>query len=165
MKLKALKIPLKSLNKNDFSHISKRAFRAQEAFAVTQNNLMANPTSQVLKAMVIECKNTSLFLLEVERLFLQQKLKIKHLLADKGTHYLYSLIKKRCSCYTIAALTKSDGTSTTSQDEVALEFVNYFDNILGIESPVTPIFVEVVNQGPILSKDDIAFLASPFDDC
>lgn len=92
MKIKALKNPLKTLNKLDFSHISRRVLRAQEAYATAQNNLMENPESLVLKARVNDCRSTTNFLLEAERLFFQQKLKNKHfLLADKGTHYIHSL--------------------------------------------------------------------------
>lgn len=85
IKLKALKPPLKTLNRHEFSHISERAKRAQDDFLEAHNMLLNDPSSSSLKAKVQECRKGTNFLLEAERQFLQQKLKNKHLLfADRG---------------------------------------------------------------------------------
>lgn len=64
MKLKALKAPLKGLNKHNFSHISERVKRSQGAFEDAQAALMSDPSSHVLKSLVKECRSTTNFLLE-----------------------------------------------------------------------------------------------------
>lgn len=70
MKLKALKHPLKTLNKMAFSHISERAKKAQSEFVETQNLLLNNPNSNELKSKVKDYRKTGNFLLEAERQYL-----------------------------------------------------------------------------------------------
>lgn len=84
--------------------------------------------------------------------------------ADKGTQYFHYLVKKRNSSFTIAALIKSNGSITTSQNEVAMEFVNSFDALLGYESHFTPISTYVINEGHVLSVEDVAYLTTPITD-
>lgn len=97
MKLKGLKFPLKALNKHAFSRISDRANTAQEEYSAAM--IMSSPHYEVLKERVRFCRSQTNFLLEAERKFLQQKLKINHLInADRGT-------KSH-----ISALTKADGS-------------------------------------------------------
>lgn len=79
-KLKALKSPLKTLNRQDFSHISERAKRAHVNFVEAQNMLMNDPTSNDLKAKVKESRRAANFLLEAEIQFLNQTLKNRHLI-------------------------------------------------------------------------------------
>lgn len=165
MKLKALKSPLRILNKRNFSHISERVKRAQDSYAIVQSLLENDPSSVLLKAKVKECRETTNFHLEAERLFLQQKLKNQHLmLADRGGKYSHSLIRKKNSSNVISALVKSDGSYTTSHDEVVTEFLKYYSDLLGIDQPVTHISDHNIAQGPVLIDDDITFLSSPIDD-
>lgn len=152
MKLKALKPHLRALNKLELSYISERVKRAEAAFSEVQTQLMNDPSSTIL-------------VLESERLFLQQKLKNKHnLLADRNTSYFHSLDKKRNSSSTVATLSKSDETFTTSQEEVIKEFITYFENLLGTETHDTPITDEFIKKGVVLTDDDRDFLISPILD-
>lgn len=80
MKLKALKQPLKILNKLDYSHISARTIKAHEDFIESQKQLLSNPNSTELKERMKGCRRIANFLVEAESQFLQQKLKTKHLM-------------------------------------------------------------------------------------
>lgn len=165
MKLKALKYPLKMLNKNAFSRISERVAAAQEDYSKAMNLLMASPHSDALKAHVKLCRSKANFLLEAERNFLQQKLKNTHLMqADRGTKYFHSLMRKRSSNCRVVALVKSNGAITTSQEEVSKEFLDYFKQLLSSDFPVTPTQDCVFNSGQILSEADCAHLSEPISD-
>lgn len=126
---------------------------------------MNDPNSTLLKSKVKECRATVNFLLEVERQFLQQKLKNKKLMfANRGTSFFHSLIKKKNSANSIPALIKSDGSSTTSLEEVFSEFINYYDNLLCVDTPVHAISLDIINKGPIVSDDDFNMLSAPIQD-
>lgn len=90
-KLKALKAPLKKLNRNAFSHISERVRVAQQDFSEAVNLSMQSPLSAELKINVKQKQAHANFLQEVERQFFAQKLKNNHLLqADRSTKYFHS---------------------------------------------------------------------------
>lgn len=75
--------------------------------------LLNDPSSSILQAKVKDYRRSANFLLEAERLFYQQKLKNKHLLlADRGTSYFHSLVKKKNFNSTIPYLLKSYGSYT-----------------------------------------------------
>lgn len=165
MKLKALKNPLKTLNKQEFNHISERARRAQEAYAEAQNLLMNNPTSTSLQSRAKDFRRTANFLLEAEKNFFKHKLKNTHLLmADRSTSYFHSLVKKKNFNSTIPYLMKADGSYTTSQEEVFKEFTSYFQNLLCNDEPVSDISTDIVNMGPLLSAEESSFLSTPITD-
>lgn len=165
MKLKGLKAPLKTLNKQEFSHIFERVKRAQEDFVVAPNMLLNYLNSNALKDRAKATRKTTNFLLEAKRQFFQQKLKNKCLMfAGRGTGFFHSMIKKRNSDSSIPALIKADRSSTSSQDEVILEFTNYYKNLLCTENQVNPISDDIINQGPILSIEDYSFLATLIND-
>lgn len=165
MKLKVLKQPLKTLNRLDFSHISKRVKKAQDDYVIAQKQVLNNPTSSTLKSTMVDCRRHANFLLEAERQFLQQKMKTKHLLfADRGTSYFHSLVKKRNFVSTIPALIKAGGESTTSQEEVIDELLNFYNGLLCVDIHVNPISPEIVQNGPIISEDDSSYLSVAIDD-
>lgn len=165
MKLNNLKLPLKALNRQEFSHIFERARRAKAAYSKIQTQLMLNPSFPILKVQAKEHRATANFLLAAERVFLQQKTKNAHvMLADRNTAYFHSLLKKRNVGYSIAAIRKSDGTLTKSQDEVVNEFVDFYKNLLGVDAQVIPISTDIMKEGPVLSLEDKALLSAPIDD-
>lgn len=143
-----------------------KAKRAQDAFDATQSMLIGDPNSPSLKAKVKECRMTSTFLLEAERLFFSQKLKNRHLLlADRCTTYFHSLVKKRNSASTIPSLLKEDGSPTTSQEEVIQEFSNFFSNLFCSDHQlVTPISPHIINMGLTIYAEDSCLLAAHITD-
>ena len=71
-KLKALKSPLKSLNKLHFSHISARAEAAEQELLQAQQNLHDNVADQQLQTEIPELRSRSIKLAEAERSFYSQ---------------------------------------------------------------------------------------------
>lgn len=87
------------------------------------------------------------------------------MLANSGTKFFHPIIKKKKnSCTAIPSLINADGSCTTSQEEVVLEFVNFLKDLLGKDQNVTPISAYIIAKGLVLSEDDISFLSSPIDD-
>lgn len=150
-KLKNMKTPLKNLNINEYSHISERVKRVEVAYAEAQDQLMNDPYSNLLKNRIKECKVAVNFFLETEKMFYHQKLKNKHMLfVDRGTQYFHAQ--------------KSDGSLTSLQPKVILEFTNYFEQLLGTDFLIVPISADIILQGPVLSEADKDFLVTPISD-
>lgn len=96
---------------------------------------------------------------------MQQRLKQQHiLLADKGTKYFRSLLKRENLKYSIGTFKKSDGTSTTSQQDIVNEFLGYYLNLLGIDSKTLPVESNIFSFGPLFSESDRNQLQSPTKD-
>lgn len=151
-KLKALKYPLKRLNKNAFSKISERVDETQKDYSQLIKNIEDNPHSEMLRRQVKLGRMKVNSLLEAERSFFQQKLRKQHLLhADNSSKYFHSLMKKNSASTFVAVLEKVDGTITTKQDEVIMEFQNYFQSLIGTHQAVSPTQDKVFTAGEILS--------------
>ncbi|XP_019176812.1 PREDICTED: uncharacterized protein LOC109172115 [Ipomoea nil] len=131
-KLKSLKGPLRTLNRNAFSHISERTRVAKEAYSVAQDELDVLNANEQERAYVNDLRKRALFLMEAERRFFAQKLNTVHLVeADKGSHYFHSLINKRNAASTLAAILDQDGNLTTSLNQVGSLFVKFFSDLFG----------------------------------
>ncbi|GFZ07066.1 hypothetical protein Acr_19g0000030 [Actinidia rufa] len=121
-KLKVLKGPLKALNKMHFSHISARAAAAEEDLLQVQQQLHDNPTDSSLQIRVASLKKQSFRLAEADRSFCLQVAEAKYLKnCDKGTKFFHDLIKNNRAKSQIVALTKEDGSSTTSIQQPVLD--------------------------------------------
>ncbi|VFQ97347.1 unnamed protein product [Cuscuta campestris] len=114
-KLKRLKPPLKSLNKQAFGHISRRAMEAKEEYG-----------------LVMKC-----------------------------TSYFHSIVKKNRRKNIVGFLVTEDGSKTTSKNEVANIFVDYFTTLFGTTSSVEPIELEILTAGTrVPSSAQSSLLAS-----
>lgn len=164
MKLKSLKAPLRSLNKEEYSHLSSRVKAAQDDFCLAQNLLQNDPTSLTLRVQVKQARAKANLLLEAERSYFQHKFRTNHLVfADKGSKYFHSMLWKKKAKNTIDALTKSNGDLTTSQEEVSQLLIDYYTDLLGSENLVSNTNSSIFCKGPILSEEDSSFLAEPID--
>ncbi|XP_057485879.1 uncharacterized protein LOC130772160 [Actinidia eriantha] len=76
-KLKAVKDPLKDLNRKEFSHISSRAEAAEEELIRAQQHLYDNPEDQNLQIGIPELRTKALKLAEAELSFCSQLTKAK----------------------------------------------------------------------------------------
>lgn len=83
------------------------------------------------------------------------------ILADRGTSYFHSLVRQKNSAAYVPSLIKEDGNCTISQEEVILEFTNYFNNLLCSETPVMDISPTIIGKGPTISQEDCSLLAAP----
>ncbi|GFZ02339.1 hypothetical protein Acr_15g0009470 [Actinidia rufa] len=92
-KLKSLKEPLKSLNKQHFSHISAMVRVAEEELAHAQQQLHDNTTDTLLQSRVHELR--ALKLAEAEASYCSQLAKAKYLKnCDRGSKFFHDLIKR-----------------------------------------------------------------------
>ncbi|VFQ94140.1 unnamed protein product [Cuscuta campestris] len=147
-KLKRLKPPLKTLNKNAFGHISRRAMEAKEEYRLIMKEVMADPNNQALVDDAETKRKRANFLLDAELEFYQQKAKCDFLMkSDRGTSYFHSLVKKNRKKHVIPFLIKDDGTKTTSSNEVVGCFLEFYQNLFGTTPQVGPIVDEVLAAG------------------
>ncbi|VFQ98950.1 unnamed protein product [Cuscuta campestris] len=147
-KLKRLKSPLKTLNKNAFGHISRRALEAKEEYRLIMKEVMADPNNQALLDDAEAKRKRANFLLDAELEFYQQKAKCDFLMnSDRCTSYFHSLVKKNRKKLVIPYLSKDDGTKTTSSDEVVGCFLEFYQNLFGTTPYVGPIDEEILAAG------------------
>lgn len=161
-KLKGLKHPLKKLNKEEFAHISERANWASTEFQEALGNLNVITASEEEKANVNRLRLKANFLLDAEKHFFAQKLKIKHLIsADKGSSYFHSLVKKNNQRHSISSVLDNAGNLTTSMDSVGLVFVDFFKDLFGKTRDRTPAVYNHLSRGNLISLEDTEILMRP----
>lgn len=164
-KLQKLKAPLRQLNQQHFAHISARATRANEELKTAQVQLQQQPSDLSLKAKVTELRKQALFLSEAERQFYSQQAKCQFTLnSDKCTKFFHALTKRNSRKNHIAAIYKSDGSLTTSYQQVADEFVKYFEELLGTDTNCQPLDSNVILSGQRISQEQADFLIKPISD-
>lgn len=131
-KLSKLKGVSKELNIKPFGHISTRANKAKNEFEVAQLQLDNQPMNENFQHMVAKLRKIVVGLCEAERSFYYQKAKCIFLKqSDTCTKFFHSVVKRNSRRNFIAAILKKDGTYTTSQDQIATEFVKFYNTLLG----------------------------------
>ncbi|VFQ90806.1 unnamed protein product [Cuscuta campestris] len=161
-KPKRLKPPLKSLNKQAFGHISRRAMEAKEEYGLVMKQVVLDPNNQSLLDDADIKRKRANFLLDAELAFYQQKAKCDFLMnSGRCTSYFHSIVKKNRRKNTVGFLVREDGSKTTSKDEVANIFVDYFTTLFGTTSSVESIELEILAAGTrIPSSAQATLLAS-----
>ncbi|KAL0438678.1 UNVERIFIED_CONTAM: hypothetical protein Slati_2350800 [Sesamum latifolium] len=138
-KLKALKNSLKAFNGLHYSHISVRAKEANLALQNAQLRLEFNPRDAAVWDSLGALRKKAVFLAEAERHFYYQKAKIHFLkMGDMNTKFFHDMVKKNAAKRSILAITKSDGSTITSEADIGQEFVAYFTSLLGTEAQTAP---------------------------
>lgn len=151
-KLKALKIPLKALNKAEFSHIYMRAETANSDFQAAYDALDVCFATEEQHNNVKMLRQKAMFLAEAERLFFCQKLKTSHLIsADKGSKYFHDLIKSRNKANYIACIVDEMGNTTISIEQVGAAFVDFFKDLFGQARPRNLCQKEYFQFGPLIT--------------
>ncbi|VFQ94486.1 unnamed protein product, partial [Cuscuta campestris] len=147
-KLKRLKPPLKSLKKQAFGHISRRAMEARDEYGLVMKQVVVDPNNQTLLDDADIIRKRANFLLDAELAFYQQKAKCDFLMnSDRCTSYFHSIVKKNRRKNTVGFLVREDGSKTTSKNEVASIFVDYFTTLFGTTSLVEPFELEILTAG------------------
>ncbi|GFY95893.1 hypothetical protein Acr_11g0001990 [Actinidia rufa] len=153
-RLKALKGPLKILNRQQFSHISARTEEAEENLVQAQQQLHDNPGDSVLQATVLELRSKALKLAEAELSFCSQLAQAKYLKNfDKGTKFFHNLIKSNRAKNFIASITLEDGSRSTSNNQVSNAFVQYYMGLLGTKGDCIKLDRDIVLKGNILEAE------------
>ncbi|KAK4423208.1 hypothetical protein Salat_1903600 [Sesamum alatum] len=153
-KLKALKGPLKAFNNLHYSHISVRAKEADLALQDAQVQLESDPENVTIRGSLGDLRKKATFLAEAERQFYYQKAKIHHLkMGDKNTNIFHDMVKRNTTRSSIMAISKSDGSTITSAEDIGREFTDYFTLLLGTEARTLPVDNDVFEWGPKLSTE------------
>ncbi|GFY96655.1 hypothetical protein Acr_11g0009610 [Actinidia rufa] len=162
-KLKALKCPFQSLNKQHFSYISTRAMAAEEELVQAQQQLYDNPTDPQLQIVVPELKAKALKLAEVEVSYCSQLAKAKYLRNSvKGTKFFHNLIKSKRAKSSISSITLKNGTRSQSSRQVSETFVQYYTGLLGTKGQCSN--RSIVFKGKILDPGQAANLTRTVSD-
>jgi hypothetical protein len=125
-----------------------------------QQELHENPYDTDLQARVADKRLLAFRLAEAEGSFCSQQAKGKFLMnSDRGTHFIY-IMRRNTSGNHIAAIVKPDGQQTTSQEQVAAEFIQFYKLLLGSSSSCKPIDIEVVGLSGLSSFSRFGLLPS-----
>lgn len=82
------------------------------------------PTNLLLQEKVKKLRKDGLFLCEAERASYLQQAKNKYLKNyDRGTKFFHAIVKRNSKWNYIASINREDGSLTSSQQEVAEEFI------------------------------------------
>jgi len=158
-KLKLLKAPLKLLNERIFGHIASRAERARLVLKQAQVQLQSHYDDHDLRMRVLEMRKNALALSKAEMDYFYQLAKCNYVTkSDRCTKFFHSIVKRKKSRGYVAAISKVDGTATMSTEEVALEFIRYFEGLLGTHSRVEHVDREVLQCGEVISSQQAAIL-------
>ncbi|GFS28741.1 hypothetical protein Acr_00g0003640 [Actinidia rufa] len=161
-KLKALKEPLKAMNRQNFSHIAARAEAAETELLQAQQKLHDNPGDIILQSTVPDLRRKAIKLAEAELSFCSQLAKAKYLKnSDKGTKFFHDMIKSNQAKNQIISLIKSDGTATTSANQISSLFVDYYKDLLGNKSDCPRMGMELLAAGPLVQEDQKQQLTRP----
>ncbi|KAK4348291.1 hypothetical protein RND71_034630 [Anisodus tanguticus] len=153
-KQQRLKHPLKQLNLKEYSHISARVKRAKNELEIAQIDAMNNPQDSQKLLRVENLRHNSVLLCEAEICFLRQLAKCEHLKnSDRCTKFFHGMVKRNSKRNHIAAITKQDGSLTTSNDQVVTEFLEYYEGLLGTRDPCQPIDMGIIHSGNRLTPE------------
>ena len=153
-KLKAIKGPLKTLNKQQYSHISARAEAAEEDLIKAQQQLHDNPEDSSLQISIPELRTKAIKLAEADASFCSQLAKAKYLKnSDKGTKFFHDLIRANRSKNQVASILLDDGSRTTSNKQVSEAFVQYYMGLLGERKDCIAINKSTVLNGKLLEAE------------
>ena len=99
---------------------------------------------------------------KAESMKFAQLIKNKYLLqADKCSKFFHALIKRNRHSRFIDAIRLEDGHNTSSQDEIALAFVNHFRNLFSTHELTQTPSISICNRGPKVPTDCFAALLCP----
>lgn len=164
-KLQKLKIPLKKLNEEHFSHISARAERAAQDLRDVQARLQVQPQNVSSQTEAAVLRKKAMSLKEAERLFFLQPAKCKYLKqSDRCSKFFHSMVIRNSKGNHIAAAVKEDGALSTSFSQVVKEFSRLYGGLLGTEAVCEPIDQSVMCMGTQISIDQAGSLTVPISD-
>ncbi|XP_057958730.1 uncharacterized protein LOC131151506 [Malania oleifera] len=164
-KLQIMRKPLRDLNTLHFSHISCKAKKANEELIELQQNLHNSPEDMELQIQVASKKNMAIKLAEANRSFLTQQAKTKYQMnSDRNTAFFHSLMKRHTRGNHIVSVIKSNGESTTSQVQVAEEFLSFYKSLPGSDVERSSIDPQIIAEGLVLNDEQAQQMIAPIAD-
>ncbi|XP_059658959.1 uncharacterized protein LOC132305316 [Cornus florida] len=130
-KLRALKYPLKLLNKIAFGSISQKVDTCRKELSQCQANLDLNPANDHLRSQEKELAAKFSELCLVEEIFYKQKAQIHWLkVGDQNTSFFMKSFSSKANRRKVVSIKDSLGNTVQGLD-LRNEFLNYFQNLLG----------------------------------
>ncbi|KAF9663050.1 hypothetical protein SADUNF_Sadunf18G0117900 [Salix dunnii] len=139
LKLKNVKIALKSFHKCNTSHITTRVTEAKIAWNAAQLALDRDPSNKDL--LEVERRAAGFFASTShdEEAMLKQKSRVQWLqLGDKNTGFFHKTILHRQTRNRINSLKDEEGNLTSNQQAMGKIAANYFENLLNNTHPPLP---------------------------
>ncbi|WZY76441.1 hypothetical protein YC2023_022825 [Brassica napus] len=138
-KLKALKNPIRSFNRDHYSNLEKRAEEAQTSLNQIQQDLLSSPSVALAEAEA-EAQRKLGILLNAEQVFLFQRSNISWLnVGDCGSHYFHKIMATRRSQNHIHLLIGPSGEKFETREAIHAHCLAHFADFLG-STPTMPLF-------------------------
>ncbi|XP_020240887.1 uncharacterized protein LOC109819544 [Asparagus officinalis] len=158
-KLKLLRSSLKDLNRKHFNNIGEQVQRAKLALEEVQNDLQSNLMCSNLINREKECLASYNKLLDCELSYYQQKSRIAwSIKGDRCTDLFHKILECNRHHNRVLALYKNTGERMTDSDEIAKEFVSYYQNLMGRATDTIMPDMNVIKLGPCLSDSQANLL-------
>nr|GFA91073.1 hypothetical protein [Tanacetum cinerariifolium] len=138
-KLKLLKKPLRKLNFEQ-GNLFENVIRLRVDLAAVQSSMSADPYNKAFREEELRVLRAYKAALRDEELFFRQKAKVEWLkVGDRNSKYFHNVVKGRCNKNRISYIENVDGVPFHG-DNVGIQFVNHFKNVLGQSSNVIPFY-------------------------
>ncbi|XP_074318715.1 uncharacterized protein LOC141655539 [Silene latifolia] len=161
-KLKALKWPLKQLNKDNFDDVVNNKTRATMYLDYIQDKLRDDPLNPNLLNQEIEALASVRFLEKACGAFLLQKFKAIWVdMRDDNTKYFHNIIKGRQSRNKVIRIDDIKGKCCDDPKHIQEAFLEFYKNLIGISEPVLNISSSVVKLGKRCASEHHSLLFAP----
>ncbi|XP_010523549.1 PREDICTED: uncharacterized protein LOC104801863 [Tarenaya hassleriana] len=129
--LKLLKKPLRHLNQDRFSQLSKRVKEAEVLLKRVQTNIFNAPTTDLLAEEKIQ-RQKYMLLVAAEERFYRQRSRIRWLrLGDKNTAYFHHIVVTRAAKNHIHFLINAQGSRLSKAEEIKEHAVQFYSDLMG----------------------------------
>lgn len=163
-KLKALKQPLRNLNKDVFGNLPARVTAAYDLLCCHQSEALSNPNAATFTAAA-EAWESWYHLSGIEEQFFYQKSRVQWLkLGDRNNNFYFRTTQSRNSKNAIRRLVTANGVVVTEPDLIKIEAACHFQSFL----QTVPEGIEGVDMGVLsaliefrCSREDAALLIKP----
>ncbi|XP_056698108.1 uncharacterized protein [Spinacia oleracea] len=165
-KLKAVKVELKALHKQEFAQLETNIEKCRRDLEMAQSISIANPDDSVVQEKEKECVAKLKLFLKVQESAYRQKSRIQWLqLGDSNSKFFFSSMKERYAINSTDVLYDDHGTKLTTEADIQTEIKNFYGKLIGsVAASLTGIDVPIVRHGIQLSAADADSLIIPISD-
>ncbi|XP_074282709.1 uncharacterized protein LOC141607248 [Silene latifolia] len=161
-KLRMLKKPLKTLNKNRFSDVEKAVGVAKSLLEELQIQMHACPTDTGILAAEKVASDSYRHLCKAQHSYLSQKAKITWMkLGDENTQFFHNQIRSRQVHNRVMCIKGVDGVMVNNPTDIEEAFLQYYKDPLGSSQDTIPVHVPTVRTGQLVNQDHCDILLAP----
>ncbi|XP_056691739.1 uncharacterized protein [Spinacia oleracea] len=131
-KLKAVKVELKALHKQEFAQLENNIEKCRRDLVVAQSISIANPDDNVAQEKEKECVAKLKLFLKVQESAYRQKSRIQWLqLGDSNSKFFFSAMKERYAINSIDVLYDDQDTKLTNETDIQAEIKKIYEKLIG----------------------------------